>query len=51
MSPLITNTIAPAKEAAIRAARERGSGMLKIAREWQTATAVVQRIKAAMGAP
>jgi DNA invertase Pin-like site-specific DNA recombinase len=46
--PIGRTKIPLAKEAAIRAALQSGSGILKTARECQTGTSVVQRIKAAM---
>jgi hypothetical protein len=49
--PIGRAKIAPTREAAIRAALERGNGILKTARECQTGTSVVQRIKATMAVP
>jgi DNA invertase Pin-like site-specific DNA recombinase len=49
--PIGRTKIPLAKEAAIRAALQSGSGILKTARECQTGTSVVQRIKAAMAVP
>jgi hypothetical protein len=49
--PIGRAKIPPAKEAAIRAALQSGSGILKTARERQTGTSVVQHIKASMAAP
>jgi DNA invertase Pin-like site-specific DNA recombinase len=44
--PIGRARIAPAKEAAIRAALASGKGILKVAREFGTGSSVVQRIKA-----
>jgi DNA invertase Pin-like site-specific DNA recombinase len=44
--PIGRARIAPAKEAAIRAALASGRGILKVAREFGTGSSVVQRIKA-----
>jgi DNA invertase Pin-like site-specific DNA recombinase len=50
--PIGRARIAPAREAAIRAALASGKGILKVARELGTGSSVVQRIKAeAVGAP
>jgi DNA invertase Pin-like site-specific DNA recombinase len=48
--PIGRAKIPPAKEPAIRAALQSGSGILKTARECQTGTSVVQHIKASMAA-
>ena len=45
--PIGRAKVAPAREAAIRAALASGKGILEVARELGTASSVVQRIKAA----
>jgi DNA invertase Pin-like site-specific DNA recombinase len=49
--PIGRARIAPAREAAIRAALASGKGILKVAREFGTGSSVVQRIKAEAAAP
>jgi DNA invertase Pin-like site-specific DNA recombinase len=49
--PIGRAKIPPMKEAEIRAALKAGNGILKTARECNTGTSVVQRIKAAMAVP
>jgi DNA invertase Pin-like site-specific DNA recombinase len=49
--PIGRARIAPAREAAIRAALASGKGILKVAREFGTGSSVVQPIKAEGAAP